>query len=140
MRAARVFPAARIKGVVDGGGRGLLGGEQAHAVLLQDAVIQEGLRLRFKTQGGGPQLAAHLLLGQEQGAPLPGQDHGLAIALQVLPGKGQALRQRLALPVQVHPHRFIFQVQHLAQVLGNGPKIAHRNSISLKWFRFLATS
>ena len=57
--------------------------------------------------------------------PLPGQDHSLAIAFQILRGKCQALRQGLAGAVQGDPHGFIFKLQHPAQISGNGLEILH---------------
>ena len=77
---------------MDGGGGGRFGAVEAHAVFLQDAVIQKGLHVGLEPQHRGAQLAAHLLFGQEQGAAFPGQGQGLAVALQVFLGKRRVRR------------------------------------------------
>ena len=134
MRAARVLPCLQVGGVKDGGGGGLFGAVEAHAVFLQDAVIQKGLHVGLEPQHRGAQLAAHLLFGQEQGAAFPGQGQGLAVALQVFLGKGQVRGERVGFPVEGDAHGFIGEVQAGHQVLGHGLESAHGR---LRWFRYL---
>ena len=125
MRAARVLPLLQVGGVQDGGGGGLFGAVEAHAVFLQDAVIQKGLQVVFEPQHRSAQLAAHLLLGQEQGAAFAGQGQGLAVALQVFRGKRQVRGERVALFVEDHAHRLVLQIEAGNQIAGNGLQISH---------------